>query len=120
VDVHVKMRFFLLASAFLASLCLVATSPLLEKDDIVEVVEVVYDCPKIKPKIFIISMVRRSHFPISIDLTLPSSYTKPTSGMPMIRVQAALVISLLKTLPSLGSLHYTLTLTAWRMVRYAN
>jgi hypothetical protein len=51
------MRFSLLSGAFLASLPLVAASPLLEKDDVVEVVEVVYECPKIKPKIFIISMV---------------------------------------------------------------
>jgi hypothetical protein len=51
------MRFSLLANTFLASLSLVAASPLLQKDEIVEVVEVVYECPKIKPKIFIISMV---------------------------------------------------------------
>ena len=118
--IDLKMRFSLLASAFLASLSLVAASPLLGKDEIVEVVEVVYDYPKIRPKIFIISMVRRSHFPVSVDLTLSSSYTKPTSGMQMIRVQVALVISLPKTLPSLVSLHYTQTRTVWRMVPCAN
>jgi hypothetical protein len=114
------MHFSLLASAFLASLPLVAALPLLEKDDIVEVVEVVYDCPEIKPKIFIISMVKHLHFLVSFDLTHFSSCTKPTSGMPMIRAQAVLVISLLKTLPSLASLHSIQMRTVWRMAQSVN
>ena len=62
VGFNFKMRFSTLASAFLASLLLVTASPILEKDDVVTVTEVVYDSPKIKPKMFIISMVRHLHF----------------------------------------------------------
>ncbi len=76
------MRFSTLVASFVAGLAFTTASPI-DKKDVVEVVDVVYECPKIKPKVFIISMVNQFliRTPIKPTKTFPNSFfMKQISG----------------------------------------